>query len=127
MTRDELIAKLEAATGPDRELDASIALEIGWTHQKVKGDAVRYWRPPGEMRSFMRYECPRFTGSIDAAMTLKPDGVTDCGLEQDASGVFAHWAGNGWLSVGTHETSIAIALCIAALKARADMTDEAAR
>lgn len=51
---NELIARLEAATGPDRELDRAIV------------DAVRGKPKPG----FQHGRIERFTASIDAALTL---------------------------------------------------------
>jgi hypothetical protein len=102
----ELIARLEAATGPDRELDAAIwqacqHADWKWQHE--------------------RYEAPAYTASIDAALTL-------CGGE---SGLGSLIAGNfpdgsrGWVArVRSPETADgegrtpALAICIAALRAR---------
>ena len=61
-----LLAKLEAATGPSRELDAAIALAVGWRER----DGMLGWEwvaPEGRMRGL-----PHFTKSLDAAMTLVP-------------------------------------------------------
>ena len=54
---EELIARLEAATGPDRELDAAIAGTDAATAQWHSED-----------------ETPFYTASIDAALTLVPVG-----------------------------------------------------
>ena len=77
----ELAARCEAATGPDRELDAEIASQlsgheaylvtIGPDHRREEwvfistdaGDASPTSRP-----------VPRYTSSLDAAMTLVPEG-----------------------------------------------------
>ncbi len=95
-----LIERLEKATGPDRELDASINLEV--FSQIALPDA------------------PQYTSSIDAAMTLVPEGMekdfTDLyGVARVSVGINA----NPGPFYGTHEGgSLAIALCIAALKAQ---------
>lgn len=74
---NEIIALLEKADGPDRAIDADIAKAIGWTHQKMKGDAKHYWRKPGETKYFMRVDAgpPKYTHSIDDAVSLVPPGV----------------------------------------------------
>ena len=106
----DLIARLEKATGPDRELDADIALQFDWT--ECPGD--NWIGPQGEIA------VPAYTSSIDAAMTLVPKGMekdfTDLyGVARASVGINA----NPGPFYGTHEGgSLAIALCIAALKAR---------
>lgn len=55
---DGLINRLKAATGPDRHLDADIHEASGGGHTSVILEAF----------------LPRYTGSIDAALTLVPDG-----------------------------------------------------
>lgn len=89
----DLIARLEAATGPDRELDAEIA------------DAVEF--DPTCLHS------PAYTASIDAAMTLVPPDTGIWGVAKLGDQYTAH-AGNP-----DHEGATpALALCIAALRAR---------
>lgn len=94
MTLPELIAALERAEGPSRALD----------------DAIEMLRP-----DHMREHHRRYTASIDAALSLVPEGhewVLDSqGL---AAILFANRA-----SHAAHAKTPAIALCIAALKARA--------
>jgi len=82
MVDNSLLSRLQSATGPSRELDAEIALANGWTHQKLKpengrgGDSKPYWRKPNETKYYIPEEQgpPRYTESIDAALTLKPKG-----------------------------------------------------
>lgn len=105
MTRNELIAALELATVPDRELDAEIdqlAYENGWRSERIMTPD----------------RTPPYTASIDAALTLVPDDmgwmVTWVGAR-----VWHHLEGfalNDGIEV-SHKIP-AIALCIAALKAR---------
>lgn len=126
-----LIERLEKATGPDRELDAEIfcAINHGFvTHHAAPGFAIKdqfgiiengnLARSP--YISSNRRVSPQFTSSIDAAMTLVPKGMekdfTDLyGVARVSVGINA----NPGPFYGTHEGgSLAIALCIAALKAR---------
>lgn len=126
MSRDELIAALESATGPSREMDAWVAIvakappEGSWLLFGLADPATfaigthQYW------------DCPRYTASIDAALTLVPEGwavyemgevrpVTGSGwyallMVRNGSSGLAHGAG----------ISLALALTDAALKARSD-------
>lgn len=100
-----LIERLEAASGPDRDLDMRIA------------DLGREWKLPG---SATPGYAPMFTASLDAALTLVPEGhkwvlhsdgcagvkLCDMGDDDDLP------TGEDWAATP------ALALCIAALKAR---------
>lgn len=122
MAISELIERLEKATGPDRELDAEIACHLF-------GESGRdYWawqsgRPQGTPQkpvlSYWRNRAEKYTASIDAGLTLVPPNF--------------HWniesRGGAFVSTGkpplnervwaaAHDIP-AIALCIAALRARA--------
>ena len=121
----ELIKKLEKATGPDRELDRDIGVAaLGWRpftvngHHKMLdvGDAT-YPDSPGSMY-------PALTESIDAALTLVPRGwrylIHDGGTPNDDrafANVFSP-SGSEVTYNPNHAATTAIALCIAALKAR---------
>jgi len=118
MTLSALIESLTAATGPDRELDRDIALAVfpflrdlppsdcgGWIHPEYGKIA-----PPSH-----------YTGSLDAALTLLPLGyVWECGFGRFVPhcAVVRSMAGahDGWTAVCN--STRAIALCIAALRAR---------
>ena len=89
---DELIARLVAARGPDRELDAQVWVVTGptdgvvglcgfeadaaWHYEydaegRFPGDVVEYAvNPDGKRLPQARREAPPFTASIDAALTL---------------------------------------------------------
>lgn len=122
MTRDELIAALEKATGPDRELDAAIALALGWTkHVRVWGYA--WTRADGSDATWNGL--PAYTASIDAAVSLVPDGWCPL-IGQNVH--HRHWSclvqrvtDSGDIE-SRHDSAAtpAIALCIAALKASAE-------
>jgi hypothetical protein len=122
-TLADLIAHLDAATGPDRELDEEImALRAGVIREVQNGRSVYHvgtrWVGVGDV--------PPFTASVDAAVTLVPDGWmwTVCGGEHRGGQGVAFMAPNGgnspadrWID-DTGGATPAIALCIAALKAR---------
>lgn len=119
MTPD-LIERLEAAGWPDRELDAEIAPIMGLRivdegHQigRVCYDANNHGVP-----------LPRYTASIDAALTLVPEGWTYEG-RQGPSGFPHIWTLSTiksgdvrYTTVTGRARSTALALCIAALRAR---------
>lgn len=99
----DLISRLERASGPDRELDGAIAEAIGLS---VPHDPAGW--------------PPRYTSSLDAAVTLVPDGC-QWTIEPDAAWV--RWMGRSDVEeaqghlMGRDGKCTAIALCIAALRA----------
>jgi hypothetical protein len=134
MTTEELIARLAAATGPDRELDREIAPFLGWVREKRGRDRREWWYRPSGGRAYTWYEdhCPQYTASIDAALTLVPEGWASASI-QDGRGPIGYVHNNAMAFVGIagrpnpakvwHEVRHpvrAIALCIAALRARGD-------
>jgi hypothetical protein len=123
----DLIERLEKATGPDQELDLAVAMACQIDCRKCCGRGVAVWAHDGN--GIVGEECcgnpdvcpANYTASLDAALTLVPEG----------------WAAILYTGAGTAELyerppakvrgiqfrasdrpSIAIALCIAALKAR---------
>lgn len=108
-----LIARLEAAEGPSRELDAEI-----W---RALGNGVFYsneTQPQPCDKDTGNY-LPLLTASLDSALSLVPEG---CAVD------FKRFqnTGDGWACVWTargnrsgNGKTVAIALCLAALKARA--------
>lgn len=69
----DLAARVEAAKGADRALDADVARSIGW--RQVAGspldDGMIFGKPP---RSPDWLHVPACTASLDAAASLVPDG-----------------------------------------------------
>lgn len=63
---EALIARVEAAEGPSRELDAEIARATGWTTYPVG-----WWLAPDKTS---HTEPPRYSESLDAAAALVPEG-----------------------------------------------------
>jgi hypothetical protein len=137
VTDNTLIAlaeRCEAATGPDWKLDGLIADELSdwenlgghWEQHKVSGERRRTSYPPA----------PLYTASIDAAMTLVPEGWAVGSLEwwpmrSRGAGITlletgsiggADWHGYDALfhaDARARAATPALALCAAALRARA--------
>jgi hypothetical protein len=129
MTREELIAALEKAEGPSRELDCDIF--VATAHSPF----VSYY-PDCVLASLGGFaarveieEIPKYTTSIDAALTLVPEGWALYRINQYHDNKNPAWGWGGTLrnyltpeigvEVGESRASLALALCIAALKARA--------
>lgn len=124
--RDELIARLEAVAGPSRELDFDIACAVDF---KIADDLGFREYAATYPKFAARDNFPAYTASIDAALTLVPDDMGyEIGIPVPPTEARPHgrkpWADLWWEIDGPREFLInaatpAIALCIAALKARA--------
>lgn len=150
MTRTELIAALEAAEGPSRELDAAIRFcTVGDMYRcnfEEGGVCGNCEEPPGcgkwlglqdERRSYPRdwrddERLPHYTESIDAALLFTPEWMNDYGFEiwklskNDKRGpIWAVDVGAGQYSnwIQTFAPTPAIALCIANLRALGEAND----
>ena len=112
---------VEKLMGPDREIDGEICLALGWTHQKMKGDSKPYYRKPGDKVYYLRSEPPAYTGSLDAAMTLAPEGYKwRCGYSRHVphnAEVIDYSAHTGTF-IGESDASRCLALLAAILRAR---------
>lgn len=118
-----LIARLEAATGPDRELDEAIVKAL-YPEAIVNLYCVDDDEPivfPAEPLVRNKRDLPRFTASIDAALMLVPEG------HDVHVNLYFGRNGEGAAVVSklkqinlprTFAPTPALALCIAALKAR---------
>jgi hypothetical protein len=111
-----LAERCEKATGPDRELDAEIARAIGWTNVSPVGHGH-----VGHCPNHFFGSVPLHTASLDAAMTLVPEGeqwnVASYPWAEHTHKAAA-WVGNKRGPVIGAATP-ALALCAAALRARA--------
>lgn len=135
---EKLIERLEKLTGPCRKTDANIAEFLGYSLASyfaapVNGEHPWYAPVPPEKEGdddFIaeRVTLPRFTSSIDAALTLVTNGLAwACAPHWDEREhrLYKPYDGRDpkhrqhwpeWQGIHKHD---AIALCIAALKARA--------
>ncbi len=120
----DLIAELEAAPEGSRELSDKVLLAIGWIGQSAAsqqaGILIPHWKSPDgrDVPSGLR---PSPTESLDAALTLVPEGYG-----------FAMYAVSGGQYEATVQSggscikpSLPLALCIASLRARQAMEEAA--
>jgi hypothetical protein len=112
----KLAERCEQATGPDRELDAAAHTAttgfepriggIGWAKGELVVPLCPGWGP-----------LPRYTASLDAAMTLVPEGWL---WARDIDCIFCLYPPESTSpEIGFHSERAALALCAAALRARA--------
>jgi hypothetical protein len=117
-----LAERCEQAAGADRELDVAIARALGW--KPLYRDDYSKWWPPAAVadarerkRSILHHPTqplPKFTASLDAAVTLVPEGwfweVRDDGVA---------WVTRPDGGMPGTAAAPALALVAAALRARA--------
>lgn len=114
MTRDELIAALEAATGQSRELDVQIELFLQPFAFRGKEYPTMVWHAHDKAP-----QAPLYTASISAALMLVPKGrIWSIGRWGEIAGFVAVLDQERQSHVGA---TLAIALCIAALRARNEL------
>lgn len=132
----DLIERLEKADGPDGRLDIEIykmtdamnAAPGTIMEYKLDHDGEAMWRcrhPPQDFGSW--WHTPAYTASIDAALTLVPEGqswmvaLSANDSEQPGARVWPAMENYGTEDFALHGSfaaAPAIALCIAALRAR---------
>ena len=116
MPTKTIIDKLERADGPDRELDCRIWCTLG---------PVPYDHAIQVVPDHSQWVAPTYTASIDAAMTLVPEGWHTSNYHQGPSGG-GHWWKLGYINdtmqhyvtAESRAATPALALCIAAVRAR---------
>ena len=132
----DLITRLEALTGPDREVDALI-----WVETDAEGIAALEKQGSPEKAVSIKYGCggfndmkpiwtlatfrgPAYTASLDAAMTLVPEGWTIATIGQNDDKSWFVELREGFLTSYNRvamspikTVTPAIALCIAAIAA----------
>lgn len=122
-----LIERIEAATGPDWELDAEIAALLGWKklpNPGSMGGLIDMWINPSGKNE--RWNVPPYTSSIDAALTLLP-GDAMWRLGHDGKGpdpsefLCEIVSGPECRNYCAIAPTAALALCAAALRARGVM------
>ena len=137
LTLREVIERLELATGPDRELDAEIAVsvepgEIVWLQANYTMEqypAIKRARSH-YIGGFAKEGVPSYTSSIDAALTLVPEGcIWNGGTVEGRNSTDPQWRvtgmwakvapiGSGYFSDASDAPTAPLAICIAALRAR---------
>ena len=139
---NDLIAALEQATGPSRELDDAISTAIGNPPPKTGGyygwekSGGSYTKPrDSEGRTHDTWSAPHYTSSLDSALTLVPEGwawfVQHIG-KPFTTGSARLWIPAQWTQGIPKEQFVneaatpALALCIAALRAREAQKEEVA-
>lgn len=126
---DALIARLEDATGPDRELDALLAVASGQfchIYRTVAGCFVYRADEQGGQRA------PYFTASIDAALMLVPEGCFPSLAKNVRSGVWRAWVAtvscDKWnrpkynTKDAAEAPTPALAICIASLRVKQEQS-----
>ena len=125
MTISALSALLEAATGPDRQIDADIFRAIGLT-AKQECHCVEWCRMDRRTdltrEKYIAAWAPEFTRTLNDALTLVPKDWRLIDLHQTSEGLWHAGVCRPGIEVGTDEACAlpAIAISIAALRARED-------
>jgi len=138
---NNLIERVEAASGPDRELDLAIMVALDLRPDWLRKSTGELWVDASGRNPVVRWadqsvgrsvgnpnvdDGPKFTASLDAAMTLVPDDCTWLRLSPATMTVSRpdpnekRWAKH----FDARAATPALALCAAALKARARTPDE---
>jgi hypothetical protein len=133
----KLAARCEAATGPDRELDVELAVVAGLIRDPEfergyfygAGNNCDYVLERGDYdHGNNAPELPYYTASLDAAMTLRPDGHTMASMsEEDTHDPHRKCAAEYRRGFKTsydkafpaRAATLPLALCAAALRAQA--------
>jgi hypothetical protein len=140
----ELAERCEQATGPDRELDAAIfnaaseemerwnrraiRLPLSKFRSRFDDGWVSVYAGKGEDDPYAEDLRP-YTASLDAAMTLVPEGWRFAGSESMSGGFYAHLITRELVADGAkahaeaHADTLALAISAAALKARNAQVD----
>lgn len=139
MTHNELAARIERAEGPDIALDCEVAIALnlapaGYERAVVWGEPRPYWWDRSDPKADY-WSVPAYTGSLDAAMQLIPEGwhVYEANFGDPTRGKWyaqayvcilpyqtndAGWATADGARDGARAATPALALCAAALRAR---------
>ena len=122
----DLIARLESAAEGSRELDAEIWACLQGCTSPLEYEQVDHGGPAreavicGSLAAWLD-EIPHYTTSLDAALTLVPEGKAwDCGYYPgyDNTGHAEVFLGSGDPAFRAPAKTPALALCIASLRAR---------
>lgn len=120
-----IIEQLEALAGPNREAEEAIYQALGNCNHKryecyrVQGDSGQTCLDCGK-DLYGADKAPRYTASLDEAMTLVPEGWERFDVDATAPELGVDWVLHGPSNASVKGIGVtpAIALCIAALRAR---------
>ncbi len=124
-TISALIERLEGLSGPDRAVDVEIAVwKSGFSIDHFR-DVINQIGVPGSGWTPQEKEWPRYTGSIDAALTLVPEGWQ----WQVSNRAPAPHSGRAYINnkqlINTDTAATpAIVICIVSLRARAAIGED---
>ncbi|MBP1842021.1 GH18 family chitinase [Rhizobium petrolearium] len=116
MRASEIVAKLLATDGPDRQIDLAIALYLGFERKaepdsaSANGRRVTWTDPAGQLVMGVPFYTKSLDQAYELAQILNPGNVGGCSWEPDKGSARID-NGHYWQAV-----SPAIALCIAALE-----------
>lgn len=129
----ELLGRLEGATGPDRELDCRVWSAVnGYEFIRFDGAGVSWRKLGGDNRHTDLSFVAKVTASLDAALALVERvlpgvwwHVAKGKLKADEPlfGTVLYFTHEEELGGGEHETSPAIATCIALVRALIDTSE----
>jgi hypothetical protein len=117
----QLAERCEKATGPDYRLDADIARAVGWKYRLREATNTWQWHHPTNDHHIQSAP-PAFTASLDAAMQLVPEGWTRTvkwSVENEGYALVYDPSAPDDSSIYALGKTAALALCAAALRARA--------
>lgn len=132
-----LIEKLENATEGSRDLDAEImslfhtreARRLGPSEHEQPGTPAKTWVWVScETGQWISTHALEYTTSLDAAMTLVPEGWGHMTMTADkyrkwpSARTYRYGTGRKFVEFTNNHKSIYVALCIASLKARGQQT-----
>lgn len=122
---DALIAKLEAAPCGSRELDAEIALAIGWV--PIPSPALNIWASMWKAPCGQEYySLPSWSTSLDAITALIAEKLPGCEYSSEANSTWSQASIHSPTTNDFHGwgSSEALARCIAFLKAWKEIGNE---
>ncbi len=122
-----LAERCEKATGPDRELDRLIVLALGADVERIAGSAADGSQDGFVDRKGVLPKGFAYTASLDAAMTLVPEGWETAiylggeraNVQMETQAMRDSWFDEGGGPIDGTAPTPALALCAAALRARA--------
>lgn len=112
----DLAERCEQATGPDRELDSLIAEACGVEVKRRPKYRRGHYIGGQPVQTGWKEDPPKFTASLDAAMTLVPEGWRKRMLDSDEWRCICEvWNDDTDEEIGVQAATWPLALCAAAL------------